>query len=273
MKKTLEGLLQKAEVKRNAGLATEALSLFLKSAELAKQDEDYQGVAHSLYRAGVTAKLFIRSAQDTKYRDAIQFLLAAKDLFTEQGNEVEVGKVYRDIAITHDYARQKSAALESFTRAVTIFQKIGADGELALTYAKIGLHYAINNDTATAKQFYDQSSKYFQRAPSGFYQAIYWQDYAKLLAKLNEVKSAIDWAEQSLSWYDADHDGVVFQRKVAQLYGLLSVLYDLDGREKLAKNYATRYERLLKTIDPEVVLSLRQELAQVFPDEASNTAN
>lgn len=271
MKTTLEGLLEEAERERNAGKTEAALNSFLRAAELAKQQEEFDQVAHALYRAGVTAKLFVMRESDSKYRDALNYLRAAKDLYSEQGKEDEVGKIFRDIAVTHDYARQKAAALESFAEAVRIFQKNGLDGELALTYDKIGLHYCNYNDLETAKKYLDKSFEFFQKAPRGFYQAISWQDYAKLLSKMGQTESAIEWAEQSLSWYQADHDGAVYQRKIAQLYGLLSVLYDLSGREKLAKNFALRYEQLLKTFDPEISQVLRQELAETLTNEVQDS--
>jgi tetratricopeptide (TPR) repeat protein len=273
MKKTLEGLLNQAERQRNAGECHEALNTFLKAAEFAKQLEDFPSVAHALYRAGVTAKLFVRRKSDSKYRDALSYLRAARDLFEELGEMEEVGKIYRDIAVTHDYAKQKAAALENFARAVEILQKGGWDGELALTYDKLGLHFYIYNDLETAQRYLDKSFEFFQKAPRGFYQAISWQDYAKLLCKQGRYTAAIDWAEQSLSWYQADHDGVVYQRKIAQLYGMLSVLYHLDGREKMAKKFAVNYERLLKSFDGEVAEVLRQELSNLFNHEVQDPGN
>lgn len=273
MKKTLEGLLSEAEQERNNGRVKTALSLFLRAAELAKQEEEFDQVAHALYRAGVTAKLFVSRGSDSMYRDALNYLRAARDLYSELGDKENEAKIYRDIAVTHDYARQRAAALENYARAVEICQKAGFDGELALTYDKIGLHYCIYNDLETAKKYLSKSFEFFQKAPRGFYQAISWQDYAKLLAKMGETESAIEWAEQSLSWYQADHDGVVYRRKIAQLYGLLSVLYDLSGREKLAKKSAQQYEQLLKTFDPEISQLLRQELAGALTDEVQDINN
>ena len=101
----------------------------------------------------------------------------------------------------------------------------------------------------------------------GFYQATTWLDYARVLAKDNDNQDAIEWAEQSLSWYEADHEKETFNRRRAQLYGMLSILYDKSGEDKLARKHASTHEKLLKRFDAGVSQVLRDELRNTFNDE------
>lgn len=268
MKKTLEGLLKKADHLRNSAKVEEAIKAYLELVDFSKQSEEFYYTARALHLAGVSAIASVSRPNSTKYRDAQKYFQTAEKVYREIEVEDYLGDLFRDMAVVNDYARLKVEALKYFQKSVEELESSNNIGSLAMTYDKLGLHYYLYNDLLTAKKYIKKALGLFRQDPSrGYYQATTWMDYAKVLAREGEMSESIEWAEQSLDWYQADHDGETFNRRKAQLYGILSILYDQEGREKQAKTFASRHEKLLKQFDPETTQILRDELRNIIKDE------
>lgn len=268
MKKTLKGLWDKAEILRNNAMVEDAIKMYLEIAEISKQSEEFEYTARALHMAGVSAKESVSKPDSTKFRDAIKYFLAAEEIYKELNLNNGLGNLYRDVAITNDYAGVRIEALKYFQKSIEILEKYDNIGSLAVTYDKLGIHHYLYNDLDSAKKYIKRAMDLFKQDPiNGFYQATTWLDYAKVLAKENDTKSAMEWAEQSLDWYEADHEKETYNRRRAQLYGMLSVLYDKSRQDKTAKKYATRYEKLLKHFDVGAMQVLRDELKNIFNNE------
>ncbi|MEX1123849.1 MAG: tetratricopeptide repeat protein [Patescibacteria group bacterium] len=268
MKKTLEGLLEKADNLRHSARTDEAIRTYLEAAEVAKQAEEYQVVAQSLRLAGVAARKSISRADSSIFRDVNSYFQAAEQLYKQLGDNEGLGELYRDMAVANDNAGQKTTALNYYQQSIELLEKSGSPGALAITYDKLGLHYYKFGDNQTAITHIKKALELFKDDPTqGFFQATTWLDYAKVLTRSGQTAEAVDWAEQSLSWFEADHDNETYNQRRAQLYGLLSVLYDQIGREKSAKDFARHYEKLLKTFSPATAQALREELKQVLTND------
>jgi len=268
MKKTLERLWGRADILRNNAKVEDAIKAYLEIAEISKQSEEFKYTAKALHMAGVSAKESVSKPDSTKFRDANKYFQAAEQVYKELNLGEKLGDLYRDIAITNDYAGLRVDALKYFQKSIESLEKYNNVGSLAIAYDKLGVHHYLRNDLDTAKKYIKKAMELFKQDPThGFHQATTWLDYAKVLAKDNDTQNAVEWAEQSLSWYEADHDKETFNRRKAQLYGMLSVLYDKSRKDKLAKNYSSRYEKLLKYFDPEASQVLRDELRNIFIDE------
>ncbi len=263
---TLEGRFRHADNLRNDARVDEAITEYLEIARLAEHDGEMLLAARAMHMAGVSAKESVNKPDSTKFRDALKYFQAAELLFTQEQALDDLGALYRDLAIIHDYAGLKSQALPYFQKSIELLEKTDAIDALAITYDKLGLHFFKKNDLGTALNYINRALELFRQGRGhGFFQATTMLDLARVLTKKGEYLEALDWASQSLSWYEADHNGESHKRRLAQLYGLLSVLYDQTGRGKLAKENAIRFEKLLKTFEPAAAQVLRDDLQEVLP--------
>ena len=261
-------MLKKADHLRNSAKIEEAIKAYLELADISKQSEEFYYTARALHLAGVSAIASVSRSDSTKYRDAQIYFQMAEKIYREIAVEDYLGDLYRDIAVINDYARLRVEALRYFQKSVEKLENSNNIKSLAMTYDKLGWHHYLYHDLVSAKKYIEKALDLFKQDPaSGYYQATTWMDYAKILAKEGEIKESIEWAEQSLDWYQADHDGETFNRRKAQLYGILSVLYDQDGREKQAKTFVSRHEKLLKQFDSAAAQILREELSNMIKDE------
>lgn len=260
--------MAEADKLRHNAQTSSAIKAYLRAAEMAKEAGNFTVASRALHLAGVSAKTAVTRPESSKLRDALTYFTAASLLYKEVGDNKHLGDLYRDVAVIYDYASMRSQAIKYYQKSVECLEKEGLSSYLALTYGKMGLHYYIHGDIETAKQYMSKSLDLFRDVRvHGYFQATVWLDYARILASAGDNEEAIEWAEQSLSWYLADHNGETFDRRRSQLYGLLSILYDIVGKSKLAKDYALKYEKLLKGFDPEAQMVIRKQLKETFDYE------
>lgn len=262
---TLEGRIQQADNLRNDARVEEAITEYLAIAQLADQEGQTRLVARAMQMAGVSAKESVSRPDSTKFRDALKYFQVAEQLFIQEQAQESLGDLYRDMAIIHDYAGLGARALPYFQKSIELLEKSSAVSSLAITYDKLGLHFFKKNDLTAALDYINRALELFRRdRGNGFFQATTMLDLARVLTKKGDYLAAMDWAMQSLSWYEADHGAEHYQRRRAQLYGLLSILYDRLGETKKAHESAQKFEKLVRTFDVEAGRVLRHDLEEVI---------
>jgi len=252
-----EDLLEQADRLRDGAQVTAAISGYLDIAKLATDDHEAGYRARALHLAGLSASLAIKNRTSSYYRDALTYFRQAEELYLALGDRPGLGALHRDMAKAADRAGDYPAALGLFQKAIEELTDTPAFGELAITYDKLGLHYYRLNQLETARKFIAQALKLFTQEPtSGFFRATTLLDSAKVEFRLGQFEKSLDLATESLSWFEAEHPGKNYTQRLAQLYGMIAVIYgELDDRKK-SEQFFERYQTLLKNFDPLAIEAL-----------------
>lgn len=261
-------LFLKADNLRNNAQVDEAIKFYLEIATLATQPDELPHRARALHMAGVSAKEDVMSIDSSYYRDAMNYFDQAEAVYRQLRDDGGLGSLYRDRAIINDYAGNYSESQRYFGESIKFLQAPSDAAGLGITYDKLGVHYYDQGDYATAERYIQDALKLVRREPSvGFLIATTLYDLARVKFKLNQLDAALDLALESLSWFEADHGQERYDRRLAQLEGLLSLIHYELGNQKAAEKSAGRYRRLLKTFDPLAAEVLEKDLKKLAQPE------
>jgi len=256
-------LFIQADNLRNDAKVDEAIQAYRQIAELASEPEELPWRARAFHMAGVSAKESVVE-EGTYYRDAVAFFDQAETFYRQLNQPEEIGALYRDQAILADNAGKTNLAASWFQKSLTELSQVDAPSQLGSSYEKFGLHYFKNKDYPTAERYIRQGLAILEKEPSaGFFHATALYDLARVSYKLSKLTEAKDLALVSRSWFEADHGLHNYQRRLAQLEGLLSVIYFELNDTKRARQSAQRYQSLLKTFDPLAVQVIEKDLREV----------
>ncbi|HUD20921.1 MAG TPA: hypothetical protein VMQ44_02550 [Candidatus Saccharimonadales bacterium] len=247
-----DNLFLQADNLRNNGQVDEAIKAYLAIAGMARDAKNIPVVARAVHMAGVSCKESVADANSSYYRDAKKYFEAAIILFKQLNDAAGLGAIYRDAAITADYASDAPVALENFQKSIEILNKVKDEvpAQLGITLVKLGLHYFKHDDLTAAEKFVYRGIQYLRQDPTaGFFNATALYDRARILYKQDKVTEAFEQAEESLSWFQADHGEEEFGRRKAQLHGLLAVLSQNLGHNEQAKTHLQEYQRYLSALD------------------------
>lgn len=257
-------LFLKADNFRNNGQTSQAVKFYVEIATLANKPDELEHKARALQLAGVAAKDAASNAESSYYRDAVNFFSQAEVAFGELGRRGDVGSVYRDRATAAEKVGLTNEALDWFQKAVIIFQELDDQPGLGITYDKLGLHYYRQGDVTTAQKYMYEALRLLRRHPEiGFFTATALYDLARVKFGQGEFEAAQDLAEESVSWFEADHGERSYGRRLAQLYGFLALCYYETTESKKAKAVAQKYKKLLQTFDPQTAKQVEEELKEL----------
>lgn len=259
-----EDLLAQADRLRNGAQVDEAIKAYKEIVSLASDNHENFFRARAFHLAGVSAKEAVLSIDSSYYRDALNFFASAEEIYRTLGDRKMLGGLYRDIASCADYANDSQTAVTYFQKAIETLEPTEFFGELAVTYDKLGLHFYKQNLPEQAVPFIEKALNLFKQDPtSGFFRSTTLLDGARIQFKLGNFEKARDWAEESLGWYVADHPDSDYSRRLAQLYGLLSAIYEELGEKKEADKFYMNYQELLKTFDPLAAKVIEKDLREL----------
>ena len=259
-----EDLLSQADRLRNNAQVDEAIKAYKEIVSLASDNHENFFRARAFHLAGVSAKEAVLSLDSSYYRDALSFFASAEEIYRTLGDRKMLGALYRDIAICADYAQESRTAVNYFQKAIEMLEPTEFFGELAVTYNKLGLHFYKQNLPEQAVPFIEKALNLFKQDPTaGFFRSTTLLDGARIQFKLGDFEKARDWAEESLGWYVADHPDSDYGRRLAQLHGLLSAIYEELGDKKKSDQSYISYQKLLKTFDPLAAKVIEKELREL----------
>lgn len=245
---------------RNNARVDEAIAAYKEIAGLCTEPDDARHQAHAWHMAGVSAEESVLE-EGSYYRDAQGYFDQAEKLFRAVNDQESLGALQRDRAIIADYAGKNSDAENWFQKSLATLSAINNQVELGISQVKFGLHYYKKGDYSTAQKYMSAGLLLLEQEPSaGFYRATGLYDLARVKTKLRSFDEALESATTSLSWFEADHGGFEHQRRIAQLHGLLFVLYYRLGNQALAKKNGEKYQQLLKTFDPLAAQVIEKDL-------------
>lgn len=253
---------KKADNLRNGARTAEAVSLYNDIAAAASYEDEPVYEARAFHMAGTTLKATISPNRQSAYQEAVGYFRKALELFQTQGDAVGSAGVLRDLGSAADRAHDFANALLSYQKSISILlENDEAAGELAITYDKLGLHFARQGQFETALTYMDKAMDTFRLSPrSGFFRATTLLDRASVLFKLKRYEDALYVAHESLSWFEADHGKENYDMRLAQLNGLIGLTQQRLGVEKMATRHLKTFELLLKKFDIEAADTLRREL-------------
>lgn len=258
-----DSLFTQANFLRDGAKVDQAISAYKDISRLATESHEDSFKAQALHLAGVSAKEAVISLESSYYRDALNFFASAQVLYQSLGDQKMLGALYRDIAICGDYAGDSQTAVTYFQKAIETLEPINAFGELAITYDKLGLHFYKLGQFDEAQKFIAKAMELFRNEPTaGFFRATTLLDSARVYCKLGDFDLALKLATESISWFEAEHPGQNFARRLAQLHGLLTFIYNQLSERKKSETHYQQYQDLLKTFDPLAVKVIERDLAE-----------
>lgn len=261
---TYQDLFNQADNLRNNAQVDEAIRAYQQIAAIAGKNNDIAEVARANHMAGVSAKESI--TEENKYfRDAIEFFKNAEVFYKQLSDRLGLGNLYRDCAIALDHVKRYDEADRWFNQSIEQLKAANNDASLGVTYDKYGLHYLYIGQIDQAKRMMNSGLSLLEKDPNaGFFTATTLYDLARANTKETDYAAAKDLAEESLSWFLADHGSQTYNRRIAELKGLLSAIYLKLGDEKRAKQMAEDFEELLKKFDVLARESIEQELDKLL---------
>ncbi len=263
-----EDLFRQADHKRNNGLAAEAQAMYQDIAALALEYNQQTQAASAYHMAGVSLLSKMRSGQQSIYQQVIDLLGKALVIYQQIGDQVGSGKVLRDIGKSSAEFGDAIHALEAYQKSIAILEPTEAYEELGITYDKMGLMYCRLGQPETALKYIDRAVALYRKSPlNGFYRATTFADRARALFMLGKTEEAISDAVEGLSWFEADHEKEEYIFRRAQIYGLLSRLYQKESNEKERMRCTSIYNRLLTEMDAEVATVIQEDLSKISTDE------
>lgn len=256
-------LLKQANNLRNDGKITEAIKIYAKIVQLAENEKNTPVIAESWHMAGVSAEMGI-GGEDEFYHSALNSYSHAERAYTLIGDSVGLGAVCRDVGKAYTKVKKLPEAEEWLTRSVEILKMTDAFGQLGISYDKLGNYYTVVKDFDKAKECFTEALETFKQEPTaGFFRATTLHDFAKAYANNGEDGQAKDLAEESLSWFMADHGSETYDYRLAELNGLLSVVYYRLNEPQKAKAAGQKYEELIKGMAPEAARNITKTLSEL----------
>jgi hypothetical protein len=131
-----------------------------------------------------------------------------------------------------------------------------------ISLVKFGQHYLYTGDYETSEKYILEGIRKLKSEPTaGFYYASSLLTFSMLNAKQGKDEQALDNAAQSLSWFEAEHDGEQHNRRLAQLHGLLAVVYARVGDSKQAQSHSVKYQEFIKRFDTQAIKAVEKYLS------------
>ncbi len=254
-----EQLQNQGDALRDKGLGDDAALRYADAARQFEQAGDLLSAASSWHMAGVSMK--------HDQAKAMELFKAAITFYEEAGDEVGVGRVYRDQAVTYAYRAEHEEALKLLEESREVLAKTKAKDELGITIAKIGnvLTHQGEYDEAAAKLY--EGLALIKQQPNAFYEGTAYMHLAQLRLRQKEFKSALVYshtAAKTLARQNPEMDFNqamdYFGRRSAQIYGIMAQSYLGLGNTKLAGDYFVKSLDYIKPLAADAAEVLLQDI-------------
>lgn len=216
---------------RNNGAIAEAISKYQELFNLHLEENDPNAAAEAQQMIGVCYKI------ENKLPKAIASLEKALDLYKKTGNSVGLGNTYRDIGIAYTYNHHYQEAIPWLEQSIETLKETDDLAARGISWAKLGLNYLRLGDTRLARKHMKKGLKLIRQHGHWFFEMTTLLN----LAEVDLAEKKFDpllthlWACLGLIH---ENDAVTKQqRRLAQVYGLLSHGYLACNNVKLACRY------------------------------------
>ncbi len=213
----LHRLEKKATDFRNNGQVDKAVEVYDQLAAQYTLRGDTTHAAGMVHMIGVTYKVGNRTEQSLTKLDE------AKNMYEKSGDPVGAGRALIDIAITHAYSGDYDAAELILMQSIAQLKTTDAEEELALSQVKLGENYLKKDDLVSANEWVAQGWSILSGSENIDYKVTAIMHRAELAyAELDHAR-AEKLCRQAIEMIRAHHGEKLHKRRMAQLYGLLSL--------------------------------------------------
>lgn len=238
-----ENLEQRATDYRNNGQVHEAIDIYDQLAAQMTLHGDTTRAAGMVHMMGVSYKVANRKQQ------SLDKLEQAKNMYEEAGDAVGAGRALRDIAITHSYSGDYGAAELILLQSIAQLKKTDNKEELAMTELQLGYNFLKKEDLVSANEWMTKGWEKIQDSDFWFYKMIAVMHRAELAFAEQEYKSAMELSEQAIDMIREQGKELQQKRRLAQLYGLLSLAK--SARQEASAEEADLSHYYLSQLDEE----------------------
>lgn len=259
-----EYLFLRADNLRRNGQLEKSLSEYATIAKIAEESGSRQEVVRAL--CGAAQSCFTASASMTpsKYRDGMLFLHRAAEIARESDETALLTRVYCAAAEGYVKLGLFAQALEYAQKSIEICTQNDYYGELGAVYTVLASYYLSQKQYEATDSYLQKALSCFKKDPTeGFLIATALLVSARYHLANRRYLEASELAEQSLSWFQADHDGEQYGLAQAELEGILSMVARPLGKEGEVRKHASQYSRLLSGVDATVARSVHYSLEQL----------
>lgn len=231
----LNRLEKKATDFRNNGQIDKAVEVYDQLAAQYTLRGDTTHAAGMVHMIGVTYKVGNRT------QESLSKLDEAKKMYEQAGDAVGAGCSLRDIAITHAYSGDYDAAELILMQSINQLKTTSNQDELALSHIKLGENYLKKGDLVSANEWIAVGWNVLESSDHVDYKITATMHRAELAYAELDHEKAEKLCRQAIDMIRAHHGEKLHKRRVAQLYGLLS-LSKIARQEKSSEELdMTRY--------------------------------
>jgi tetratricopeptide (TPR) repeat protein len=212
-------MMEEAARLRDNGIGSRAAELyeraFQRFSALGKQQE----AAEALHMAGVSYKV----ANDI---DAASTTLEeAAHLHTMNGNPLGIGRVYRDLGITWEYAGDFQRASQWLVQSIEALKDMSSPAELGISEAKLGLVKMKEGDLDASHRLLTCGLQRVREAGHWFYEMTALLHLAEFEVESHQYSEAVTTLEACLGLIHENEAATREDRRLAQIYGLRAWAY------------------------------------------------
>ena len=232
----------------NRGLGEEAAEKYLQAAALYEQEGNIAEVASCWHMAGVSLK--------HRPKEAEEAFAKASQYYRQAGDEVGVGRVYRDQAIPFAYQHNYDKSLKWLEKSESALRKADAKAELGITIAKIGRLLTGMGKFDEAERRLEEGLALIREQPSWFYEMTALMHAAQLRLEEKDYQGVITYVWAGIGALSNERPELdqaelieTFGRRFAQLFGLLAHGYYHAGNCALGIDYFAQSMALIEPLD------------------------
>lgn len=215
----------------NSGKLASALECFMKAANYYKDDHNNIGLA--------TVYVYISETYNIQgnHDNEIHYLKNAIDIFREEKDSVNLASSLHNLGYANYSVGHYDTALILFKNTGEIYQKLGYQTEYAYCLGNSGLVYSRQSDIDKAEDFLLRAIEMLKEQGDEYGIIEYMIEYASVLQRKGEIKSALIYANQSFS--SAIKNSILeLQRDAAYR---LAQIYKTSGKYDSAFHYQSLY--------------------------------
>ncbi len=196
-----------------------------------------------------------------QYPEALHHLLAAHELFEDDGDSKELAQVYNTLANVYQKVGNDREALNVLTSSLRIKEELGDTAGMAQAHLNIGkMHYILNN-TKMAQESYEVALLFNQRRSNKRGIASCFREMSLLKMDDPESSEALDLAHKALALDEeiGNKQGIIGDRNS------IALVHSRQGRHDLAVEFfAKALELAEETRDMNMVASVCKGLSSSY---------
>lgn len=256
-------LTQKADNYRNNGQVDLALGTYLAIEKSAGLDKKTDSQAYATLMAGVAATLAVKDFNSSYYQYASGSFRKAFYFYKITNGNVGKGVVCREAGNLALNVKEFDQAREAFDQSIHILEIEESFAQLGLSIirkATLEAHF----NKSMALDLFERGITTLKKEPTAgvnLAEALY--EKAVFLFKDSSLPEAEEVIKTSQSWFEAKHSGKEYIYDQTRVYGLLYVIYWVNGRKDDMSRFWKLFGQGLAKMDVLVAQIVKNEVDEM----------